>query len=79
MVVNGCKDLLKVLEPIAKALNSLQRNDISIADAVEIWKDLMETPVIADPDKSNVIRIQVRADLELKKAEKSLIFALISG
>lgn len=47
------KHLNKQLEPIAKTLNKLQSDSSSIADACEIWLDLIKTKEL-EPYKDKV-------------------------
>lgn len=48
-VKQNCEDYLNILKPIAVALDRMQAADCSIADSVNIWKDLDDSlkPVLS--------------------------------
>lgn len=52
----NCQDYLSRLKPIAVALDKLQRTSTTIADSVEIWKDLDEIlkTILPQSDKKKV-------------------------
>ena len=55
-------DLLEVLTPIKEALDTLQRDDTTLSDATEVWKQLLETcPGLY---KENVVKRMNEAALE---------------
>lgn len=41
-VLKNCEDLLCLFDPVANALNSMQRNTTTLGQAVELWIDLIE-------------------------------------
>ena len=40
-VLKNCEDLLRIFDPIACALNKMQRNTTTLGEAVEIWIELL--------------------------------------
>jgi hypothetical protein len=54
-IKRNCEDHVRILKPIAVALDCMQASDCSIADSVEIWKDLEEAlqPILSSADYKN--------------------------
>jgi hypothetical protein len=40
--LKNCEDLLRVFDPVANALNHMQRNTTTLSEAVQVWIDLLE-------------------------------------
>jgi len=41
-VLKNCEDLLRVFDPVANALNVMQKNSTTLGEAIEGWLDLLE-------------------------------------
>ncbi len=41
-VLKNCEDLLRVFDPVANALNAMQRNTTTLGEAIELWLELVQ-------------------------------------
>ena len=58
-VLKNCEDLLRVFDPVANALNSMQKNTTTLGEAVELWVDLVQKNPKAEA-QANITREGIR-------------------